>query len=279
MNILIAGGAGFIGYHLAKKLGEKHNIVIIDRKLNHEVSRSELWQHRNINLVIHLAANSDIASSDSQTDYRDTLKTTYILLEYCKVNGIHQFMFASSSAVFGRIEGKITEDLPFKPISFYGSAKAASEVLIMSYAFSHEIMPYIFRFPNVVGGHATHGVLYDLIRKHKANPERLEVLGTGNQRKPYIHVSELIDAMLYVYENVKEKINIYNIAPIGTTSVKEIAEMITDKEIVYTGGKAWQSDVEHYEYDTSKLRHLGWQPTMTSNEAVKRAIDEIKSEL
>jgi UDP-glucose 4-epimerase len=282
MNILVTGGAGFIGYHLCKKLSENHNVTVIDRKIGIEIGSLAMFkilENEKFDAIFHLAANSDIKQSRPEVEHEDTFMTTRTMLDICRSYDIKRFMFASSSAIFGSVDEIIDEDCSHKPISFYGAAKSASESLIRAHVYNFGMQAWIYRFPNVVGSHSTHGVILDLLKKHKQNPDKLEVLGTGEQCKPYIHVSELVDAMLHIYVNLKEWVNVVNISSTGHTSVKEIAEMITDGEIEYTGGKAWRDDVEHYSFDTSKLRRSNWISKINSTEAVKLAIEEIRKEI
>jgi UDP-glucose 4-epimerase len=284
MNILIAGGQGFIGYHLSKRLSDEgHKITIIDRKNHIEITSLSFdnWAKTikvgDFDIVYHLAANSDISTSHPGVDYQDTFQTTLKLLDFCASLQIKKFVFASSSAVYGRVYRPITEYCPFNPLSFYGAYKAASESIIQAYAKMYGFKAFILRFPNVIGSHATHGVIRDLLRKNKMDAGQLLVLGTGSQLKQYIHVSELIDAIQYILKNADAWVNIYNIAPKGQTSVKEIAEQIS-KNITYTGD-SWPGDCEEYVFNTDKLTHLGWTAKMTSSEAVKLAIQEIKKEI
>lgn len=285
MNILVSGGAGFIGSHLVKKLSENHKVTVLDRKIDgidigncFGIYLADLFKKCKFDVVYHLAANSDISSGYPGLDFRDTLKTTVVLLEFCKEYKIREFVFASSSAVYGPSFNDLHEDSPCNPISHYGAAKLASEGYIKSYSHQYGIKAWIIRFPNVVGSNATHGVILDLLRRHKENPELLKVLGTGDQCKPFMHVSELIDAIIYIYDHVKAWVNTYNVAPIGTTSVREIAEMISDN-IEYTGGKSWNGDVVKYTFNTDRLSRIGWNPRITSTEAVKLAIEEIRKEI
>ena len=86
---------------------------------------------------------------------------------------------------------------------------------------------WIFRFPNVIGPRATHGIIFDLLTKLSKNPPDLEVLGDGSQQKPYLHVSELIDAMLFITEAAQDRLNWFNIGPPDEgATVQQIAETI-----------------------------------------------------
>lgn len=288
MNILVSGGAGFIGYHLIKKLKKNNHVFSIDRKGTNIVKGIHYYRY-NIqdstvekiiknekpDCIFHLAANSDISKNDYLIDIRDTLHTTQLLLSICYELNIKQFIFASSSAIYGESNNLLDEDSgPLLPISYYGAAKLASEAFISAFSFRNNIQSWICRFPNVVGSCATHGVIYDFVNKLKTD-KVLNVLGNGNQRKPYLHVSELINAMLFIWQNSHDQVNVFNIGPEDTISVKEIAEMVTQGEIKYTDSdRGWPGDCPFFEYDTTKLKNLGWYPKLTSREAVQLAIKE-----
>jgi UDP-glucose 4-epimerase len=140
---------------------------------------------------------------------------------------------------------------------------------------------WICRFPNVVGSRATHGAIFDFLQKLRANPALLEVLGDGTQEKPYLHVSELVDALVFVFQKSEERLNYYNIAPeTGATTVRFIAEAVIraaapGATIHYTGGsRGWVGDVPKFTYSTAKLKALGWTSKLTSDAAVELAIRE-----
>ena len=170
---------------------------------------------------------------------------------------------------------------PLLPVSNYGAMKLASEGSITAALERFLERVWICRFPNVIGSRATHGVIFDLLKKLRANPAELEVLGDGTQEKPYLHVSELVDAMLFLFERGRERLNCYNIAPeIGATTVRFIAGAVVraaapGAKIRYTGGlRGWVGDVPRFLYSTEKLKSLGWSPKLSSNQAVELAIRE-----
>ncbi len=175
-----------------------------------------------------MAANSDIRAgvADPDVDFRDTFHTTYNLLRLMREHKIPRLAFASTSAIYGDLKQKLTEDIgPLFPISNYGAMKLASEAAISAAAESFLERAWIFRFPNVVGSRATHGAIFDFIHKLKKNPAELEVLGDGTQEKPYFHVADLIEAMLFITDNAKDKLNFFNIGTSDTmTTVRYLAE-------------------------------------------------------
>ena len=313
----VAGGAGFIGTSLVERLiargdavfiadnfslGSRSlfektfidsDITIIDADLSIESSVSSCFNSISkkvlrIDEVWHLAANSDIASgvSDPYVDLKDTFLTTYEILKACKTHSVPKFNFASSSAVYGDWGGQpLIETMgPLRPISNYGAMKLASEAQICSAKESFLKYANIFRFPNVVGSPATHGVIFDFIKKLKDTPHQLQILGDGSQRKSYLHVTELINAMLFIsdleVENLQPTIVNVGCDDEGVT-VRAIAELVVNRcfpeaELVFgKEGRGWVGDVPRFRYDTSQLKNFGWSPEMSSLEAIKRAVNEI----
>lgn len=312
---IVTGCAGMIGVNLCQKLVENYNVIGIDNlSLGTLENIKDLRKHENftfkygnvsalstysliipdhvkIKTVFHLAANSDISKSSFSRELRDTLMTTIEVLRFCKTHDIKEVIFASSGSVYGEayLNSVCCDENygPLIPISWYGSAKLSSEVFIETWARELDCKSWICRLPNVVGTPATHGVILDFVNKLKKNPHELKVLGDGNQTKPYMHVTEVIDAMLFMWHNANETINTYNIAPVGRTKVSDIAEWLVSKyakgfainrlpDIKYTGGdRGWPGDVPQTLMDGTKLRKLGYINNLTSDEAVKRAIQEI----
>ena len=153
----------------------------------------DIFKDRKFDMVYHLAANSDIqkGGKDPQVDYDLTFNTTYHVLRYLKEFGIRKFFFASTSAIYGETSDVLNEDYgPLRPVSNYGAGKLASEAFISAFSSTYHIQTWITRFPNVVGERFTHGVIYDFIHKLLKNPAELEVLGNGEQCKPYVYVKD-----------------------------------------------------------------------------------------
>jgi UDP-glucose 4-epimerase len=304
VKIFVSGGAGFIGSHLTDRLLDRgatvvvaDNLVLgrvsnlaeamarggvrfIEMDVADEAAVAALFASEKFDAVFHMAANSDIARShaDPNTDFTNTLRTTWSILEAMRRHAVKQIVFASTSAIYGDVPGIIREDHgPLMPISHYGAAKLASEALISSFGENYGIRRWMTRFPNVVGDRSTHGAVYDFARKLKRTPDRLEVLGDGTQVKPYLHVSDLVDAILLTWDRADEQSNFFNVGGPTRCSVKRMAEIVVevsglDACIEYTGGdRGWIGDVPKVEYDTSKIRALGWEPRLDSEAAVRAA--------
>jgi len=219
-------------------------------------------------------------------DLNDTFMSTVSTLKIMKAIECKKLYFASSSAVYGFNENRLHEDIgPLMPISNYGAMKLSSEALISASLESFLDKVCIYRFPNVVGVPATHGVILDFIKKLKKDMSTLEVLGNGTQQKTYLHVSELVEAMLFINNNTDNGMNYYNIGAMDDgVFVKQIAEETTkvaspDAKINYQKtDRGWVGDVPRFYYSVVKLKELGWSPKMSSLEAVQRAVIEIASQ-
>lgn len=310
MKILVAGGAGFIGSNLIDLLLEKgHDIVCVDnffigtsKNIEHLKDNSkfrfyeqdlcdldklsEIFEKEKFEYVFHLAANSDIQASAKNpiVEYKNTYTTTFNILECMRIYNVKKLFFASTSAVYGeKLDIALTEDTPdLKPVSYYGGCKLGSEAIISSYAHMNDMKVLIFRFPNVIGPRLTHGVIYDFIKRLSEDPTQLRILGDGTQTKPYIYVTDLVEAIVRFMDVKKSGIELYNLGVEGQTSVTRIAEIVCEKmgltgiPFHYTGGKiGWKGDVPRFQYDLGKIYATGWRPTHTSDESVAHTVEEV----
>ncbi len=311
MKAFVTGGAGFIGSHLVDRLIEKGNkvtvfdnlssgkkdfinhhfdnknfIFIEDDLLNKKRIKETIKDH---DVVFHIAANPDVrgGATDPSIAEKD-MQATYNLLDAMRKTDVKKIVFSSSSVIYGETPEKpLPENYgPLLPISVYGAAKLASEGLISSFAHTFDMQGWIFRFANVVGIRGTHGVIVDFINKLKKNPNELEILGDGKQKKPYLYVTECVDGIMHGFERSDEEINVFNLGVDSATRVTRIGELVVeemglkDVEFKYTGGKrGWKGDVPHFQFDIGKIKKLGWKPELSSDEAVRKAIRDLLDSL
>ena len=306
MRILITGGAGFIGSNLVKKLLNEGNRVVavdnlvlgrkefisefldIDTFEFHEMdvleaSFDELMKEDTFQEIYHLAANSDIreGSKDLTRDLHLTFMTTFQVMKNADPKEVKKIFFSSTSAIYGDMGAtKIHEEAsPLKPISFYGAAKLSSEAYISAFSHMHELEVCMLRFPNVIGPNLNHTVIFDFINKLKVDSKKLTILGDGKQTKPYMHVDDLLSAIEIAMEN-HSGFDVYNVAGTGSTTVREIAMIVSEEmnlspSFEFTGGKTgWKGDVPVYDFNTSKIKSLGWKETLNSTEAVRLATQQ-----
>ena len=312
-KVLVAGGAGFIGSNLTEAFLEKgYQVVCIDNMslgnmdnlnmvMKHplftlyegdicdRVFLSKVFAKEQPEYVFHLAANSDIQASAKNPDveYRNTYSTTFHLLSCMREYGVRRFFFASTSAVYGDKPGvQLDENTPnLEPISYYGAAKLGSEALISAFSYMNDFKALVFRFPNVIGPHLTHGVIFDFIRKLQHDSRNLEILGDGNQTKPYIYVTDLVQAIIHFMneiEDAENPVTLYNIGVDTATSVKRIADIICEEmkldQVTYhfTGGAGgWKGDVPRFTYCLDKVHCAGWTAAFESVDAVRRTVRHV----
>lgn len=314
MNILVAGGAGFIGSHLIDSLlADGHTIVCADKLImgkqniehlegnyafkfyDYELADQKLvdkvFAENKIDAVYHLVANSDIQKGGKEPciDFNDTFLTTRALLEGMRKANVKKMFFASTSAVYGEmLDVELTETTGgLMPVSYYGGAKLASEAVISSYVSMCDMSVVIFRFPNVIGPRLTHGVIFDFIKKLQKNPHELEILGDGTQCKPYIYVLDLVEAIVRLTKEFNPGEIVYNLSVNSEgTTVTKIAEIVveelglSDVKFAYTGGdRGWKGDVPRFKYDISKVLSTGWAPKHTSDEAVRQTVRDVVAKM
>jgi UDP-glucose 4-epimerase len=315
-DIFVSGGAGFIGSHLVARLLRDDGIrsvvvfdnfssgtddhlkaVAADPRL--KVIRGDIKDLVQLadglagcDTVFHFAANPDIAKAVTQPDI-DFWEGTYLvqnLLEAMRNRGVRRLLYMSGSGVYGEnADVAFREDYgPCFPISTYGASKLACEALICSYCHMFDFRACAFRFANVVGPRQTHGVGYDFVRRLRADSARLRILGDGTQSKSYIHVDDVLNAVLAANENSRQAYDVFNVATGDYISVQEIADLAVavcglDPNSVsyeFTGGdRGWKGDVPVVRFDSSKIEKLGWKCGRSSSQAIRDSMTAMLKEI
>lgn len=318
-TVLVTGGAGFIGSHLVDSLMNKGwDVVVLDNLSSGSLKNVRKWLENerfkfvqgdlksaneaqkaveNVELVFHLAANPEVrvGETDPSIHFQENLAATFNLLEAMRKSKLAKtLILVSTSTIYGEASVMPTPEEygPLVPISLYGASKLGCEALACSYAYTFGVGALILRLANVVGSRSTHGVIFDFIKKLQANPERLEILGDGTQKKSYLHVEDCIDAMLYTanrfLENEK-KVEIYNVGAIDQIGVEKIAEMVAEQmnllnvKFVLTGGvnggRGWLGDVKNMHLSERKLLEAGWKPKHNSEQAIRLTTQALLKEI
>lgn len=313
MKVLLTGAAGLIGSQMTEVLLQQGASVLgFDNlslgSLKHvapfsghkgydfvkaDISKPEWYaglKGRSFDVLIHLAANSDISlgHANPKMELERTTLTTFESLLAAKELKIPHFIFSSTSAVYGAnpVFPTPEETTRLYPVSNYGAAKLASENFISSFVENYGLSAWVFRFGNVVGEKLTHGVIFDFIKKLKANDSELEVLGNGLQNKTYIDVTDCVAGILWAHQKAPagtkhaDRFQVFNLSTEGSTSVKDIAEKTVHHitrgkaKIRYgTSSVGWVGDVPKTSLLTTKIQSLGWQPKFSSNDAVFNSIE------
>lgn len=316
MKAFVTGGAGFIGSHLVSRLLKSdgtERVVVYDNFTSGQRSylRPALSDGRlsvveadlkdvgplrqamvGCDTIFHLAANPDIAKAITQPEI-DFWEGTYLtqnVLEAMRQTGAARIFYTSGSGVYGEDP---TVDFPESygpciPISTYGASKLASESLIAAYCHMFGLVARVFRFANVVGPRQTHGVGYDFIRRLRSDATALRILGDGTQKKSYIHVDDVLEAIFLVAAKAIEPYEVFNVATDDYVTVHQIADLAAGiaglrpdaVRYDFTGGdRGWKGDVPIVRFDCSKIKALGWRSRRSSTEALGNAMEAMRREI
>jgi UDP-glucose 4-epimerase len=305
----LVGGAGFIGSHFTDRLLADPSVTAVTIFDNFTSGREWHFEHHRNDprlhvirgdvkdiepltnsmhghdIVIHLASNPDIAraATEPDIDFVEGTCLTNSVVEAMRRSGTKTILYASGSGVYGDLGGQeAAEDHgPLVPISTYGASKLAGEALITAYSYMFESTGRVFRFGNVVGPRQTHGVGFDFLRQLLKNPHKLKILGDGRQSKSYIHVYDVVNAVLLAAERSTGRYTAYNVATSDYITVTEIARLAVEcagldpgrVEFEYSGGsRGWKGDVPIVRLNTSRIRALGWECRIGSREALRKSM-------
>jgi UDP-glucose 4-epimerase len=304
MIAFVTGAAGFVGSHLTDRLlAAGHAVVGYD---NFSTGREEFLrdalQHADFRLergdvldldrlssamagsdvVFHMAANADVrfGTQRPRQDLEQNTIGTWNVLEAMRSGGVLRIAFASTGSVYGEPDVFPTpESCPF-PIqtSLYGASKLAAEGLIQAYCEGFGMQGYIFRFVSLLGPRYTHGHVIDFYRQLQEHPEVLQVLGNGRQRKSYLYVHDCIDAMLLALDKGAQKLNVFNLGTDETCEVNDSIRWISQDlhvtpRLEYSGGeRGWIGDSPFIFLDCSRIRALGWRPSLSIREAISTTL-------
>jgi len=308
VKAFVTGGAGFVGSSLTDRLVEEgHDVVVFD---NFSTGREQFLENalktgrvtvirgdmldadavssamRGCDFVCHIAANADVrfGTLHPRRDLEQNTLATFNVLEAMRSHGIKQMIFSSTGSIYGEPWVFPTpEDAPF-PVqtSLYGASKLACEGMIQAYCEGYGMQACIFRFVSILGERYTHGHVFDFVKSLRANPNHLRVLGNGKQRKSYLYVRDCVDAMVLAFNNARDRVSIFNVGQDNFCEVTDSVGWITGHlglkpQIEYTGGeRGWIGDSPFIFLDCSRLRSLGWRPTLTIREGVIRTVDYLQ---
>jgi UDP-glucose 4-epimerase len=299
-RILVTGGAGFIGFHLSKKLvGLPAKVTIYDNLSSgrmenvRDVPKAEfvkgdilnskqLYSLDKAELIFHLAAQVVVPYSmenpieDFETNARGTLN----VLEKARKDD-SRIIFASSAAVYGNPSIMPTpESYGFHPFSCYGLSKVVGEEYCEMYAKQYGLDVTVLRFANVYGSRC-HGVISDFFDKISRNRRKLEIIGTGLQSRDFVHVSDVVEALLSAAALEKALGETFNIGFGKTTKIIDLAKLIlkilnlTSKTTITTTNVSWHGDIDAIWFDITKAkRELGWNPRIRLEDHIKTLIAE-----
>jgi|LakMenEpi03Aug12_release.lakeMendotaPanAssembly.Ray.scaffolds.fasta_scaffold15190_5 UDP-glucose 4-epimerase len=299
VRVLVTGGAGFIGSNVVDALlARGYNVRAIDNlstgttrfledassDTKFELQQLDLLNFeslsascRQIDLVIHLAANADVRFgwNHPRRDLEQNIVATQNLLEAMRRNGVQKLIFSSTGSVYGDATIIPTpEDAPF-PVqtSLYGASKLSAEAMIAAYATAGHLSATVFRFVSILGPRYTHGHVIDFVAQLQQNPLVLKVLGNGQQRKSYLHVSDCVAALMLCMERIAG-FKVLNLGHDDYCTVHDSARWIAESldlrpQMVFGNSvRGWVGDNSFIHLDNSKIRSLGWAPTCSIRDSI-----------
>lgn len=305
MRFFVTGAAGFIGSSLVDRCLELgHEVIGYDNfstgcelflETARKAPRFQLVQAdlldfdrlraamQGADVVVHLAANADVrfGVEHPRRDLEQNTIATWNVVECARLEHVSRLAFSSTGSVYGEASVIPTpEDCPM-PVqtSLYGASKLAAEGLLQAYAEGFGMHVCIFRFVSILGERYSHGHVFDFLKKLRANPQELPVLGDGHQRKSYLYVQDCIDAIMLALQQAPGKVNIFNL---GTDEYCELNDSIdwitarlgvTPKRVYSGGSRGWIGDNPFIYLDCARMRALGWAPKLTIRQAVERTVD------
>lgn len=304
VKYFVTGGAGFIGSHIVDHLMDSgHEVTVYDNlstgketfikqhldNPKFKLIKADVLELENLkksiaghDFVFHIQANADVRGGIKNTriDFDQNTIATWNVLEAMRLNNIKKIAFSSSATVYGEPDKFPTpENTELIQTSLYGASKLAGEAMIQAYCEYYGIQSWIFRFVSWIGERYTHGVIYDFMKKLKENPNQLEILGDGKQKKSYLYVKDGVEAVFFAIKNFKEKKNLFNLGHTEFMNVVDLANIVCDelklKNVKYnfTGGsRGWKGDSPFVHLDISKLHKIGWKPKTSIEEGVRKTV-------
>jgi UDP-glucose 4-epimerase len=297
--VLVTGGAGFIGSHLVERLvarGDRVSVLddlrtahlpnlaaVADRieQIQGDCAAARLLLRREpFDTVFHLAAPAYVPPSvdDPIGDLRANVEQTLLLLEALRaLDRRPRLVHVSSAAVYGQPEAQpIPETAPPAPVSPYGVDKFAAEEHVRVAARLHGIPAVVLRYFPVYGPRQRKQVVYDLINKVVASPGRIEVFGTGEERRDLVFVDDVARATILASERAPATGDAYNVGSGTDVTIAQVVDAVCaalgETPEVHFTGSVRPGDSTRMCAEIAKLRGLGFEPGTTLRDGIARTV-------
>jgi len=308
MNVLVTGGAGFIGSHLVRQLLDaKHNVTVLDNvstgtwqhlpqgkdtctcwemDIRDKEAREKIEQAK-FDVIVHLAAQTmvDVSVKDPEFDASENVMGTVNILEAARHSGVKRIIFASTAASYGDVtEDKlpIREEETLAPMSFYGLSKVTVEKYLKLYHDLYGLDYVALRFANVYGerqGDTGEGGVISIFAKRIAKDQGITVFGDGQQTRDFIYAGDIAAGIIAAMTTDKANA-VYNLSNQTETSLLDLIELMakaSGKTVEPVFAAPREGDINRSMLcHEAAVQNLNWQPKMDLAEGLARTINYFK---
>src|SRR3989338_365889 len=299
MNVLVTGGAGFIGSNLAERLvKDGHSVRVLDdfslgkpdnlNSVKVEVVKGDIRDYetvkkaaRGIDVIFNQAAAS--ASPMFRDDLRNAVAANVDgfvnLLNACRVNDVKKLVYASTSSVYGNSKPPLREDMKLEPVNFYASTKLLNEHLALLFSAQYGLETVGFRYMSIYGPHEkSKGIYANLVSQFlwaMQKGEQPVIYGDGTQKREFTYVADVVDANMLAM-NLKKKLggDVFNVGTGKSVSLNDVVVLLNRLLGTSIKPKYVKNTVKNYIFtqlsDISKIRKTpGYEPKYTLEKGLK----------
>jgi UDP-glucose 4-epimerase len=304
-KVLVTGGAGFVGSTLADRLSnDGAKVCVVD---NLSSGRQDNISNPNIEFV-----NGDIRNADLMDTLIQKADTVFHLAEYIPETSTYgaghvikysvenplldfdvscvgsltvldkcrkydkAIIFTSSAAVYGENNTKLNEESATIPSSPYGASKLCAETYMVLYAKLYKLPVTVIRFCNLYGPKQRKYILHDILLKLSKNPKRLEIIGTGLEKRDFIYVIDAINAVLLAANYKYSADIVFNVGTGTPISIKKMVGIILKtlniNPALFFTQSSWKGDIKNLSASTEQIKKKGFEPTFTLEKGVRETI-------
>jgi UDP-glucose 4-epimerase len=288
-DILVTGGAGFIGSHLVDRLAPENRVIVLDNLFSGQMANLETSKDQitfingdildkalltglaaQVDIIFHLAANVGVMRSinDPYFDMEVNVGGTLNLLEACRDSKVERLVYSSSAVVFGEARYlPIDEEHPLNPESPYAVSKLAAEKYCFAFHEVHGVPMTVLRYFNVYGPRqdtSEHASVISVFFRRIREDKPLTIFGDGKQTRDFIFVEDVVSANILAAIQPKAIGEIFNIATGEETNIEQLASIITqisnkENPVIYADSRA--GEIKHSRANIEKARRmLGYKP-------------------